>query len=177
LALGQFAGNDKWEAEIKIQEAVLHTRTWKGQNNFSLESFISQHRNAYVSMEACAEHVQYQLPHQLSRVGFLLDAIQSNDAGLHAAIASMRTDDGPNGKRNDFEAAATHLLPYDPVTKKRLSGSKKELSSSQRYRIRQKMTKFLSQQVANHQLARLASTFDTTKSRSTTSSHRNRRMS
>jgi hypothetical protein len=25
--LGQYAGNDKWEAEIKIQEAVLHTRT------------------------------------------------------------------------------------------------------------------------------------------------------
>jgi hypothetical protein len=27
--------------------------------------------------------------------------------------------------RNDFMAAATHLLPYDPVAKKRLSGSKK----------------------------------------------------
>jgi hypothetical protein len=43
--LRQYAGNDKWEAEIKIQEAVLHTRAWKGQSNFSLESFISQHRN------------------------------------------------------------------------------------------------------------------------------------
>jgi hypothetical protein len=123
--LGQYAGNDKWEAEINIQEAVLHTRTWKGQSNFSLESFISQHRNAYVSMEACAEHVQYQLPNQHSRVGFLLDAIQNNDAGLQAAIASVRTDDGPHGKRNDFEAAATHLLPYNPVAKKRLSGTKR----------------------------------------------------
>jgi hypothetical protein len=116
--LGQYAGNEKWEAEIKIQEAVLHTRTWKGQSNFSLESFISQHRNAYVSMEACAKHVQYQLPNQHSRVGFLLYAIQNNDAGLQSAIASVRTDDGPTGKRNDFEAAATHLLPYDPVAKK-----------------------------------------------------------
>jgi hypothetical protein len=87
------------EAEIKIQEAVL-TR-----------------------MEACAEHVQYQFPCQHSRVGFLLDAIQSNDAGLQAAI--VRTDDGPNGMRNDFEGAATHLLPYDPVAKKRLSGTKR----------------------------------------------------
>jgi hypothetical protein len=76
-------------------------------------------------MEACAEHVQYQLPNQHSRVGFLLDATQNNDAGLQAAIASVRTDDGPNGKRNDFEAAATHLLPYDPVAKKRLSGTKR----------------------------------------------------
>jgi hypothetical protein len=44
--LGQYGGNDKWEAEIKIQESVLHTRIWKGQSNFTLESFISQHRNA-----------------------------------------------------------------------------------------------------------------------------------
>jgi hypothetical protein len=44
--LGQYAENDKWEAEIKIQESVLHTRIWKGQSNFSLKSLISQHRNA-----------------------------------------------------------------------------------------------------------------------------------
>jgi hypothetical protein len=75
--LGQYAGNDKREAEIKIQEAVLHTRTWKCQSNFSLESFISQHRDAYVSLEACVVHVQYQLPNQHSRVGFLLDAIKT----------------------------------------------------------------------------------------------------
>jgi hypothetical protein len=77
-------------------------------------------------MEAFAEHVQYQLPNQHPRVGFLLDAIQNNDAGLQAAIGSVRTDDGPTGKRNDFEAAATHFLPYDPVAKKRLSGTKRE---------------------------------------------------
>ena len=57
----QYAGKDKWEAEIKRQEQLLHTRIWKGQSNFSLENFISQHRNAYVSMQASAEHVQYQL--------------------------------------------------------------------------------------------------------------------
>jgi hypothetical protein len=74
----QYAGNNKWEAEVTN-------------------------------------------PH--TRVGFLLDAIQSNDAGLQAAI--VRTDDGPIGMRNDFEAAATHLLPYDPVAKKRLSGTKR----------------------------------------------------
>ena len=63
----QYAGKDKWEAEIKRQEQLLHTRIWKGQSNFSLENFISQHRNAYVSMQASAEHVQYQLPNEHSR--------------------------------------------------------------------------------------------------------------
>jgi hypothetical protein len=57
--LGWLYLDNKWEAEIKIQEAVLHTRTWKGQSIFSLESFISQHRNAYVFMKAFSEHVQY----------------------------------------------------------------------------------------------------------------------
>ena len=66
--MNQYAGNDKWEAEIKKQEQLLHTRLWKGHSNFSLENFISQHRNAFVSMQASAEHVQYQLPNEHSRV-------------------------------------------------------------------------------------------------------------
>jgi hypothetical protein len=86
---------------------------------------VSQHRNAFVSMQACAQHVQYQLPNEHSRVGFLLDAIQCSDAGLQTAIASESTDVGPIGMRNDYEAAATHLLRYGPVAKRRLSGTKR----------------------------------------------------
>ena len=69
-------------------------------------------------MSACAEHVQYQLPNEHSRIGFLLDAIQCADAGLQAAMASVKTDNGPHGMRNNFEQAAAHLLPYNPVAKK-----------------------------------------------------------
>ena len=121
----QYAGKDKWEAEIKCQEQLLHTRVWRGQSNFSLENFISQHRNAYVSMQASAEHVQYQLPNEHSRVGFLLEAIQCSDPGVQAAMASIKTDDGPHGMRNNFEATAACLLPYDPVAKERSSGQKR----------------------------------------------------
>ena len=115
----------QWEAEIKCQEQLLHTRIWKGQSNFSLENFISRHRNAYVSMQASAEHVQYQLPNEHSRVGFLLEVIQCSGPGLQAAMASIKTDNGPEGMRNNFEATAAHLLPYDPVAKKRSSGQKR----------------------------------------------------
>ena len=120
----QHAGKDKWEAEIKKQEQLLHTRVWKGQSNFSLEHFISQHRNAYVSMSACAKHVQYQLPNEHSRVGFPIDAIQCADAGLQAAMASVKTDNGPNGLQSNFERAISHLLPYDPIAKKFDTGIK-----------------------------------------------------
>jgi hypothetical protein len=51
-------------------------------------------------------------------VGFLLTAIHCGDAGLQAAMASIKTDQIPTGMRNNFEAAASHLLPYDPVQKK-----------------------------------------------------------
>jgi hypothetical protein len=117
--VNQYAGKDKWQAEIKRYEKLMHTSEWKGQSNFTLERFIAQHRNAYVSMQAAAEHVTYQLPNEHSRVGFVLDAIQSSDAGLQAAMASIKTDQAVDGLRNDFEASATHLLPYDPVQKKR----------------------------------------------------------
>ena len=121
----QYAGKDKWEAEMKHQEQLLHTRIWKGRSNFSLENCISQHRNAFVSMQASAEHVQYQLPNEHSREGFLLEAIQCSDAGLQAAVASVKTENGPQDMRNNFEATAAHLLPYDPVAKKRSSGQKR----------------------------------------------------
>ena len=122
----QYAGRDKWEAELKRQDNLLHTRVWKGQSNFSLEKFISQHRNAFVSMGQCAEHVVFQLPNEYTRVGYLLDAIETTDAGLQAAIAQVKTDDGPDGKRNHFEAMASYLLPYDPVAKRRPDGRKRD---------------------------------------------------
>ena len=44
---------------------------------------------------------------------------------LQAAMASIKTDNGLEGMRNNFEATAAHLLPYDPVAKKRSSGQKR----------------------------------------------------
>ena len=77
----------------------------------------------------CGTHVEYQLPNSHTRVSNLLDRILCSDAGLQAAMASVRTDDGPQGMRNDFESAAVHLLPYDPVAKKHAaSGNKRGLA-------------------------------------------------
>ena len=73
-------------------------------------------------MHASVEHVQYQLPNEHSTVRFLLEVIQCSDQGLQAAMASIKTDNGLEGMRNDFEATVAHLLPYDPVAKKRSDG-------------------------------------------------------
>ena len=66
--------------------------------------------------------MQYQLPNEHSRVGFLLEAIQYSDPGLQAAMASNKTE----GMRNNFEASAAHLLSYDPAAKKRSIGYKRD---------------------------------------------------
>jgi hypothetical protein len=127
--INQYAGNDKWQAELTKQDELLHNREWKGQSNFSLEKFIAQHRNAFVSMRQCAEHVTFQLPNERTRVTYLLDAIQNSDPGLQAAMAQVRTDTIPTGRMNDFEATASYLLPYDPVAKKRNSGAKRGVAA------------------------------------------------
>ena len=123
--LSQYAGIDKWDTELKRCNTLLTTRQWKGQSNFSLEKFVSQHRNAYISMQQCAEYVSFQLPNELTRVKYLLDAIDNSNAELQAAIAMIRQDDGDDGKMNNFEAAVAYLIPRDPVSKKRVSGNKR----------------------------------------------------
>ena len=64
-------------------------------------------------------------PNEHSRVGFLLEAIQCSDPGLQAAMASIKTDNGLEGMRNNFEATAANLLAYDPVAQKRSRGQKR----------------------------------------------------
>ena len=123
--ISQYAGEDKWESELKKDGSLLHTRKWKGQSNFPLEKHCAQHRNAFISMEQCAQHVDYQLPNQHSRVGYLLAGIENNDPGLQAAMAAVRTDKAPDGMRNDFEACVAHIVPYCPVAKKRTAGTKR----------------------------------------------------
>lgn len=98
VLVAQYAGNDKYEAEIKKQTDILHNRKWKGQSNFKLESFVQQHRQAYVSLQACSQHVEFQLPNEHTGVGYILDAIENADPGLQAAMARILDDKGEHGK-------------------------------------------------------------------------------
>ena len=116
----QYDGKDKWGAELKKQDDLLHTYKWKGQSNLTLENFISQHQNAFFSVQQCAIHMEFQLPNEYSHLGYLLDAIENTGTSFQAAMALVSNDDDPtNGKRSNSEATATCLLPRDPVAKKR----------------------------------------------------------
>ena len=71
-------------------------------------------------MEEAKNHVDFQLPTEHSRVGFLLDNIENPDADLCAVIANIRQD--VNGTRYNFEAAIAVLLPVDPYLKHKKKG-------------------------------------------------------
>ena len=62
-------------------------------------------------------HVEFQLPNDHMRVGYILEAIEYDDADLLVAITKVEEDDVPSSKRKLFEFYATHLLSKDPVVK------------------------------------------------------------
>ena len=47
-----------------------------------------------------------------------MENIQVDDSNVKAALSSIRMDNTPTGRRNNFEAAVAFLLPTDPVAKK-----------------------------------------------------------
>ena len=70
---------------------------------------MGQHRNAFVTMQECAQHVPYQLPNTQTRVTHLLDTINCVNAPLQTAMSMVRNDTTYNAtvlaKMNDVEVA------------------------------------------------------------------------
>jgi len=89
----------------------------EGTDKFFPRIVLQLHQNTFVFMQAYAQHVAYQIPNEHSGVGYMLDVIKNNDVKLQAALANIEDDTGPSGKHDDFEKAAAHMLPKDPVLK------------------------------------------------------------
>ena len=113
--IGHYLGEDKWVKEFKKSEGIIHGSKWKSTGNQSLETFIAMHRNSYQQMLSASQHVPQQLPNEFSCVGFLLDNIQTTDANLSAAIASIKQNRDVDGPRYNFEEASAILQAADPV--------------------------------------------------------------
>ena len=82
------------------------------------EIFIAHHRNAYVSMQQCAKHVDFQLPNEHTCITYIIDGIQCNCAPLQSAMSLVRNYTMIVWKMNEFEATALYLLPHEPLSKK-----------------------------------------------------------
>ena len=112
--LSSHAGKDKWEQTQLERMKFLSNNKWNGKQ-YSLETFTGYHRSAYIQLQEAAEHVNFQLPTEHSRVGYLINNIENPDPDLRAALAQIRID--TNGMRDNFDLAVEALLPVDPYLK------------------------------------------------------------
>ena len=125
--ISQHAGHDKWNIEVHKASTFIQSSKWKGNGNFLLETFCNKHRQAHEMLKsAVAAGIPYQLPSPYTRVGYLLDNIETSDPQLNATMAQVRTDKddvAQTGLRYSFEDTVTTLTPSDPVARRR-SGKK-----------------------------------------------------
>ena len=104
-------GINQWEKIEKDNTSWLLNSKWNGKK-YALESFCSQHRAKFQQLEEASLHLNFQLPNDHTRVGYLLENIENSDLALQAALASIRQD--KDGMRNDFESVVAILIPVDP---------------------------------------------------------------
>ena len=94
----------------------MHHDKWRGNGNFTLKRFCARHRSAMEQLREAALHVPHQLPEEYTRVGYLLDAIETTDTCLQAALSNVHADTDPaTSKQHDFEATVAFIVPEDPV--------------------------------------------------------------
>ncbi|CAJ1932888.1 unnamed protein product [Cylindrotheca closterium] len=116
--VAQYLGKEKWSKEIEKNTDFITVQKWKGNGTFPLERFIGGHRNAHQALLTASQHVEYQIPNEHTRIGYLLRALHTTDPGLHATIANIEGNEDPNGPRYSFEECARLLQLADPVAKK-----------------------------------------------------------
>lgn len=124
--VNQHAGVAYWDAQKKDSNELMSTLRYTGGGQMTLEQFSSNHRQAYVKLTQCADHVPVELPGGRQRVTNLIDGIQCNDADVSAAVAAVKVDE--QGMRQDFESAVAFVVPTCPVAKKTKKSKKRGLA-------------------------------------------------
>jgi hypothetical protein len=67
----------------------------------------------------------------MTRVKYLLDAIETTDSQLQANIALVRADKGVDGKMRSFEKAAAFIVPACPVARRKTITKKQKADISE----------------------------------------------
>ena len=68
-------------------------RKWTITTVHTLEKHIDRHQSDFVSLSEATNHVSHQIPNNRTRVGYLIDSIDSKDAEVLSGLAAMRQDD------------------------------------------------------------------------------------
>ena len=93
----------------------LMTGKWKGTGQFTLEKLCAKHCHSDEQLKLGSNHVLYQLPTDHTRVTRLIDAIDTTDPELLAALAAAKKNEET---RNSFELTVAAITPSDPVARR-----------------------------------------------------------
>ena len=74
-------------AKIKYSLADEHKMD---RTKLFIGKFCNHHRSWLVNLEEAKNHVDFQLPTDHTRVGYLIDNITNTDPDLHDSIANIR---------------------------------------------------------------------------------------
>ena len=105
---------DKWEQLQKENLNFLIQTKWNGRV-YSLEKFVGLHQNFFVQLQEASDHVNFQLPTNHSKLGFLIDNMSNIDPDLLAAITSVHNN--TKNMHDDFEGDAGFFSPSVPICK------------------------------------------------------------
>ena len=89
---------------------------WTGKTAHTLDNHMNIYRASFVSLSEGTDHISHQISNNCTRVGYLIDSIDSKDAVILSGLAAIKQDD--QGMRDTFEHAAVFLAPTCPVAKK-----------------------------------------------------------
>jgi hypothetical protein len=112
----QHAGKDVWDKLVKEAKTVLQNRKWLVITNVTLAKHMGMHRQVFITMTECAEHIPVDVPNDRLRVTHLMESFQSTDPTVLAALAAVRQD--KNDKRVNFESCFAYLVVVCPVKAK-----------------------------------------------------------
>ena len=115
----EFANKAKWMEIVSKCEEILTTSKFLGTGTkYSMNMHISRHRNAFSRMQVASKQgkANFVLMNETTRVRHFITSIEDcKDQKLVSRIESVLSDDGPNGKNNNFDLCVQHLLPACPV--------------------------------------------------------------
>jgi hypothetical protein len=112
----QHAGKDVWDKLHKEAESTLQTYKWLGTANVTLAQHMGKHRQAFITLTECAEHIPVDVPNKQARVTYLMESINSVDPTVLAALVAVCQDE--TGKRVNFKDTFAYLVVICPVEAK-----------------------------------------------------------
>ena len=119
----EFAGANKWLEIVSYSEKQLTTLTFNGNGTkYGLLNHIQRHRAAHAKLLSASKqsNISFVLPDESTRVRYFLASIETClDQKLISRIESVKSDDVPGGKNNDFDLCVQYLLPACPVYHRR----------------------------------------------------------